>query len=410
MHILFFSDNHPDSLGGVQTSVMLQKKYLERAGHRVTVVTSLRYRRKKTAGFIEVPALPLPPTGAYSVAPSLHLSFRKLERSLAEIAEPVDLVHIQGDMWMGILGAAWAVDHKLPLIQTIHTNLQVGFEHNVGKVGRRSVAQVMNRWAASFLNQELPERINSLWAFQEQVARHCNFVCSPSNHFNEDLIKHGVVSDALVFPNGVDDDIVEGVQRSHHLVANDHNTADRTVNIIWAGRMSLEKRILEFLGAFAQADLKNVKLDIYGAGQIDARVRLQIRQLGLHKVAKMHGRIPHKDLVRTFADADLVCQSSIGFETQGMTVYESVMVGTPVFVVDPKIAGELPADNVWLTKKPDVDSMAKTLKTAVADIRAGKTKRFDLDSEWSVLQSKLTARMIEIYETAIEQGPKNLNG
>jgi len=403
MHVLFFSDHHPDSLGGVQTSLMLQKKYLERAGHTVTVVVARRYRRNKTEGFIEVPSLPLPPTGAYSIQPSLHLAFRKAQKALSELAQPVDVVHIQADMWQAILGAAWAIQHDLPLVQTIHTNIQVGFEHNVGKVGARSIGQIMNRWASSFLNQDLPKDANSIWAFQEQIARHANFVASPSGHFNRDLIKNHVTKDAFVFPNGVDDDVIDGL--THEWT----EASTRTVKLIWAGRMSSEKRIVEFLGAFAQAGLENVTLDIYGAGQLEARVRLMIRQLGLHKTVQMRGRLPHKQLVATFATADLVAQSSVGFETQGMTVYESISVGTPVFVVDPKIAGELPAENVWLTPKPDVDSMARTLKKAVADIRAGNAKRAHANSEWSVLQSKLTARMIDLYEQAILQGPKRLN-
>lgn len=402
MHILFFSDHHPDSLGGVQTSLLLQKKYLERAGHKVTVVSARRYRRHKTPGFIEVPALPLPPTGAYSLQPSLHLAFRKAQKALSELAEPVDLVHVQADMWQAILGTSWAIDHGLPLVQTIHTNLQVGFEHNVGKVGAKSVAQVMNRWASSFLNQPMPKDKNSLWAFQEQIARHCNAVASPSGHFNRELIKHGVTNEAHVFPNGVDDDVAESV--THRWTP----AVGRKVKIIWAGRLSSEKRIIEFLGAFAQANLEDVELDIYGAGQLDARVRLAIRQYGLQKVARLKGRLPHKQLVATFATADLVCQTSIGFETQGMTVYESISVGTPVFVVDPMIAGELPAENVWLSKKPDVDSMARTLKDAVADIRAGRAKRADDTGDWSVLQSKLTARWLKLYERAIKEGPKKL--
>ena len=135
----------------------------------------------------------------------------------------------------------------------------------------------------------------------------------------------------------------------------------------------------------------------------------QIRQLGLQKSVRMRGRLPHKQLVATFASADLVAQSSVGFETQGMTVYEAISVGTPVFVVDPKIAGELPAENVWLSRKPDIDEMAKTLKKAVAEIRSGKAKRANDTGDWSVLQSKLTARMIKLYEEAIKQGPKRLN-
>ncbi|MFM5951104.1 MAG: glycosyltransferase [Micrococcales bacterium] len=404
MHILFFSDHHPDSLGGVQTSLMLQKKYLERAGHKVTVVATRRFRRDRTRkDLIEVPSLPLPPTGAYSIQPSLHLAFRKAERALAELAVPVDVVHIQADMWNAILGAKWAIDHKLPLVQTMHTNLQVAFDHNAGKVGGRTAGRIMNRWASTFLDQPLPEKSTSLWAYQKQVAQHANYIASPSGHFNRELIKQGVTNEAFVFPNGVDDDVVEGVSHDWQ------EASTRTLKFIWAGRFSSEKRIIEFLEAFAQADLQNVTLDIYGSGQLEAFVRLHVKQLGLSRSVHVRGRLPHKQLVATFATADLVAQSSIGFETQGMTVYEAIAVGTPVYVVDPLIAGELPAENVWLSKKPSVEEMARTLKRAAADIRAGNAKRANDTGEWSVLQSRLTAKMIRIYEKAIAEGPKQIN-
>ena len=404
MHILFFSDHHPDSLGGVQTSLMLQKKYLERAGHKVTVVATRRFRRDRTRkDLIEVPSLPLPPTGAYSIQPSLHLAFRKAERALAELAVPVDVVHIQADMWNAILGAKWAIDHKLPLVQTMHTNLQVAFDHNAGKVGGRTAGRIMNRWASTFLDQPLPEKSTSLWAYQKQVAQHANYIASPSGHFNRELIKQGVTNEAFVFPNGVDDDVVEGVSHDWQ------EASTRTLKFIWAGRFSSEKRIIEFLEAFALADLQNVTLDIYGSGQLEAFVRLHVKQLGLSKSVHVRGRLPHKQLVATFATADLVAQSSIGFETQGMTVYEAIAVGTPVYVVDPLIAGELPAENVWLSKKPSVEEMARTLKRAAADIRAGNAKRANDTGEWSVLQSRLTAKMIRIYEKAIAEGPKQIN-
>jgi glycosyltransferase involved in cell wall biosynthesis len=288
------------------------------------------------------------------------------------------------------------------MVQTIHTNLQTGFEHNVGKVGTRSAARILNRWASSFLDQPRPKKIDTIWAYQEQIARNCKYVSSPSNHFNQELIKHGVVSDPMLFPNGVDDDIVDGI--SHKWTP----AVDRPVKIIWAGRLSSEKRITEFLGAFAQADLENVTLDIYGIGQLEARVRLAIKQYGLSKVAHLRGRLPHRQLVATFATADLVCQTSVGFETQGMTVYESISVGTPVFVADPKIAGELPSEFVWLSKRPDIDDMAKGLRAAVADIRAGRAKRADDTGDWSVLQSKLTKRWVELYEIAIKEGARKL--
>ena len=401
MHILFFADHHPDSLGGVQTSLMLQKKFLERAGHTVTMVVSRRFRRnRRLDGMIEVPSLPLPPTGAYSIEPSLKLAYRTVQRKLAKMALPVDLVHIQADMWGAILGAAWAKDHGLPLVQTVHTNLDVGFSHAVGKTGTQRIAQVMNAWAASMLNHETPQNNKDIWAFKEQISRHANYVTSPSGHFARELEKHKVVEKALVFPNGVDDYVVEGI---HPVVLED---LKRQLDFVWAGRLSGEKRITEFLGAFHTANLPNVHLNLYGSGQLETKVRLLIVQLGLSKSVTYHGRLPHRELVARFAEADLVAQSSVGFETQGMTVYESIAVGTPVLVADPKIAAELPSENVWLSKTPSVDDMARAMTRAAKDIRSGKTKRALDTGDWSVLQSQITAKMIEIYKKAIQEGPK----
>lgn len=401
MHILFFADHHPDSLGGVQTSLMLQKKFLERAGHTVTMVVSRRFRRnRRLEGMIEVPALPVPPTGAYSIEPSLKLAYRTVQRKLAKMALPVDIVHIQADMWGAILGAAWAKDHGLPLVQTVHTNLEVGISHTFGKIATQRVAQVMNAWAASMLGHETPKNSKDIWAFKEQISRHANFVTSPSGHFARELEKHNVVSNALVFPNGVDDDVVEGISPVVHKDLN------RTLDFVWAGRLSSEKRITEFIGAFHTANLENVHLNIYGSGQLEAKVRLVLVQLGLHDRVTFHGRLPHRDLVARFAQADLVAQSSVGFETQGMTVYESIAVGTPVLVADPKIAAELPDENVWLSKTPSVDDMARVMIRAAKDIRSGNTKRALDTGDWSVLQSQITAKLIEIYKKAIKQGPK----
>ena len=401
MHVLFFADHHPDSLGGVQTSLMLQKKFLERAGHTVTMVVSRRYRRnRRTEGMIEVPALPLPPTGAYSIEPSLKLAYRTVQRKLAKMAQPVDIVHIQADMWGAILGAAWAKDHGLPLVQTVHTNLDVGFQHALGKTGAGRIAQVMNSWAASMLGHSVPKNSKNIWAFKEQISRHANFVTSPSGHFARELEKHRVVEHALVFPNGVDDDVVEGIEK---VVP---GNPERELDFIWAGRFSQEKRIAEFLGAFHTANLSNVHLHIYGSGQLEAKVRLLLVQLGLGKTATLHGRLPHRDLVSRFAKADLVAQSSVGFETQGMTVYESIAVGTPVLVADPKIAAELPHEYVWLSKSPSVDDMARTITKAAKEIREGNAKRAYDTGDWSVLQSRITARMIALYEKAIAEGPK----
>jgi hypothetical protein len=50
--------------------------------------------------------------------------------------------------------------------------------------------------------------------------------------------------------------------------------------------------------------------------------------------------------------------------------------------------------------------MARALTRAAKDIRSGNAKRSVDTGDWSVLQSKLTEKMISLYEKAIKQGPK----
>ena len=49
MHIVFFGDQHLDSLGGAQVSMRLQREFLERAGHTVTVVAPRMHASRGSA-------------------------------------------------------------------------------------------------------------------------------------------------------------------------------------------------------------------------------------------------------------------------------------------------------------------------------------------------------------------------
>jgi glycosyltransferase involved in cell wall biosynthesis len=107
--------------------------------------------------------------------------------------------------------------------------------------------------------------------------------------------------------------------------------------------------------------------------------------------------------LQIFANADVVMQTSIGFETQGLTVYESLAVGTPVLLCDPKIAAELPKKTYWLDKSGTIKSLSKTIKRAAEDVSEGSNKRDLLEDPTWLLQSALTNKMIETYKQLIAQ-------
>ena len=80
------------------------------------------------------------------------------------------------------------------------------------------------------------------------------------------------------------------------------------------------------------------------------------------------GRLPYAETLRRIAAADAVVQTSIGFETQGMTVFEAASLGTPAVVSDPDIGAEL-GSGFWAgggwRRSP---ALADTLRRAASDI------------------------------------------
>jgi glycosyltransferase involved in cell wall biosynthesis len=96
-------------------------------------------------------------------------------------------------------------------------------------------------------------------------------------------------------------------------------------------------------------------------------------------------------------------QTSIGFETQGLTVYEAAATGTPTILCDAKISAELPEGSNWLDQTGTIKGLAKTIKKANKEISEGKTKRELLaDNKW-LYQSEISKKTIALYKQMIER-------
>ena len=92
-------------------------------------------------------------------------------------------------------------------------------------------------------------------------------------------------------------------------------------------------------------------------------------------------------------------QTSIGFETQGMTVFEAASLGTPAIVTDPDIGGEL-GSGFWQVPDASVAALAETLRVAASDIAAGTAPVPEPTIRERFRQSSRTAAMVEVYERA----------
>lgn len=377
MHLAFFSDQHPATLGGQQVSLGLQREYLERAGHTVTVcapvarrVPSARFRRGDDV------LLPAAPVGEYSFAVAGAAADRAVERGFRG-RPPVDVVHVQADFWGAWTGYRFARRHRLPVVHTMHTNVEVGLPAVVPFP--RAVLRIM--YAAHRYHLGCAP-VRDVAGYVRAFADAADALVVPSSHFADRLAGYGVTRRPHVIPTGVDDD------RVRTLLAEPRVPRTRPL-LVWPGRVSREKRLDEFLDAFSRARV-DADLAVYGGGSDLGRCRALAARLGIADRVRFAGPVSHDAVLAAMRHADLVAQSSLGYETQGLTAYEAVALGTPVLLRDPAVARDLPARWRHVVGDASVDALAAAIRAAAVPAPAG-------DPPGELVQSRLTDRLVEVY-------------
>lgn len=400
MHIAFFADQHPESLGGAQVSMRLQRTYLERAGHRVTVVAPRMHGRRAAAGdshAVDLPSMPITIDREYSMAWPGSRTDRFLDHVFAGLP-PVDVVHVQADFWGAFIGHRFARRHSLPVVHTMHNRVDVGLAAVTPL--HRPVLRVLNAWRRRVLPVAgVSDQGRDGWAYLRGLAVGSAAVTAPSGHFARRLEQHGVFASVDVVWNGIDDEILDDIVREDA-----GERAPGRPRLVWLGRMSPEKRLLPFLQAVVESDVDAEIEIIGGGGQRRAAERIAARaQL---PSVRFIGRLPYRDVLHRIRQADAVVQTSIGFETQGMTPFEAAALGTPTIVCDPDIAGEL-RDGFWDVPAFDapeperIAALADTLRRAADDIAARTAPEPSPVVAEEFRQSSRTDAMIAIYRRVL---------
>ena len=133
MHVVIFADQHLATLGGAQVSTLLQRRFLEAAGHTVTVVAPAMHGRARArivggdASFVDMPSVPITLDREYSMTWPGRRTDRWVDAALAA-RPPVDVVHVQADFWGAFIGYRFARRHGLPVVHTMHNRVDVGIE------------------------------------------------------------------------------------------------------------------------------------------------------------------------------------------------------------------------------------------------------------------------------------------
>lgn len=401
MHIVFFGDQHLDSLGGAQVSMRLQREFLERAGHTVTVVAPKMHGSRSSSGshggaYVDLPSMPITSDREYSMSWPGRATDRFLDKAMTR-RPPVELVHVQADFWGAFIGHRYAQRHGIPVVHTMHNRVDVGIAAVTPL--HRPVLAALNMWRGIAMRGVATSsgrdrvRGSDGWAFLRGLAAGASAVTAPSTHFARRLEQHDVFPHVDVIWNGIDDDL-----RAQTLAQGPAERAPGRPRFVWLGRMSPEKRLLPFLEAFVASGV-DADLEIIGGGAQRAAAEKIVRgRDGVH----FAGRLTYPQTLARIAAADALVQTSIGFETQGMTPFEAATLGTPSVICDPDIAAEL-GGGLWAV--PDAAgedrrtaALAETLRQAASDIADGTAPTPLPGVAEAFRQSSRTAAMVEVYE------------
>ncbi|MCR2808437.1 MULTISPECIES: glycosyltransferase [unclassified Microbacterium] len=410
MHVVMFGDQHVESLGGAQVSMRLQRRFLERAGHTVSIVAPRMHGPRAGIAddaYIDTPSIPLTVDREYSMSWPGRRTDRFVDAALSG-RPPVDVVHVQGDFWGAFIGHRFAARHGLPVVHTMHNRVDVGIEATAPFPGvvlrslnawQRRVLAPVGRGAAAERDRTAASTGLDGWAYLRRFAARSQAVTAPSSHFARRLEQHGVTPGLGAVPgvdvvwNGIDDDVLDAA-----LASEPARRAAGRPRLVWLGRMSPEKRLLPFLEAVAEAGIE-AEVEIIGGGGQEGAARRLVQRLTPTASVVFAGRLPYVQTLHRIAAADAVVQTSIGFETQGMTVFEAAALGTPAVVSDPDIAAEL-GSGLWAVPDASSAALAATLRTAVTQIASGHGPIPDGSVRDRFRQSSRTAAMVEVYRRA----------
>lgn len=401
MHVLVVTDQHPESLGGVQVAIRLQRQALEQLGYRVTIVAPALHRAgyrgapADREAYIDLPSRPITRDREYGLSWPGARTDRFLARALAGLPA-VDLVHVQGDFWGALIGIRAARGLRVPIVHTMHNHVDAG-TRAVSPLLAPIAFLGLRGWRALALGRPrgaVDSSARGAWRYLAEIASEAAVVTAPSQHFADELSAHGVAAEVLVTPGGVADAAIAAAR------ALPRAARDRP-RLVWLGRMSQEKRVLEFVEAIGRSGI-DADVALHGAGLLLPRVRERIAELGLADRVSIPGPVPYPQALAAMRDADALVQTSMGFETQGLTPFEAAALGTPTIYCDTAIADDVGAQPEWRVPDGSVDALAQTLRSAVSALAAqpGELRVADTASQ-AFLQSTQSRVMLAAYERAL---------
>ncbi len=346
MKIGFFTDTYLPNVDGVVRAIVNFRGELEKHGHDVFVFTSgtrddARSNADEKVFFHAGVRFPAYPQYKLAVFP-YYKAMTRAKRA------GVELVHSHGLLGMGMAAISTAKALRLPLVGTFHTlaprAIQNFFKKKWGKYAVEAIA----------------------WRAVRLYYKPFDLVMAPSKVIAGVLEENGVPN-CVVVPNGIDvSKFAPNLDRKW--ARTPLHVLSKEKIVLVAGRLSKEKNVDVVVKAFDRVlREQHVHLVVSGEGPAKAEVQALVEKRGLQTHVSFLGFLPEQELPLYYAAADVFATAST-FETQGLTVLESMACGTPVVAANSMALPETVRDgyNGFLFEPFDEEELAEKIIKALS--------------------------------------------
>lgn len=293
MHIVHYNLTTTTKEGGVETFVWDLAREQARIGQRVTIVSGAGPVRRDAPG-VEVKTAPYIDRDRFALGPLRRAwAIRKLLERLSMLPRAfglladADLVHIHKP-------------YDLPLAPFLR---------------RRRVPLVYHGHGEGFFPGD------------RRLCRSASALLSCST-YNAATLRRHYGRDATVVFNGVDVERFSPQPPDRDLRARLLGGGDTLV--LLPGRFMPWKGQQHAIEALRRLAMPRVRLVLVGDGDTRGGLETQAREAGVSGQVVFAGTVPHVDMPRYYAVADLVLGTSFASETFGMALAEAMACGRPV--------------------------------------------------------------------------------
>lgn len=352
MKIAIFTDAYPPYISGVSSAVDNQTIALADQGHKIMVFCP-QYKNSEKAVSphknIQTKNLPFslsfPGYKEFKIAiPSGLKSIKNLKKFNPKI------IHIHSEGGAGWEGLLCGRSLDIPVVSTSHTFL----------------AHPKYLKHLHLANLKMAEKV--AWNYCLLFHNRVQLVICPSKAMVRKLKRHGLETKTKVISNGIDLDKFKS--DSNREIVNKYSLNNKKVNLIYLGRVSVEKSLDVVIKAINKISFDNFKLTIIGSGPDIKKLKALVDKLGLKNKVNFTGPIPHQTLINSglLKAADILVTAS-KTENQPLSIMEAMASGLPIVSVKALGIPELVRhkQSGFLAEPDNIDELAIYLEKIITD-------------------------------------------